>query len=130
MHCLWSPGTNVEHSVSSMFSLSGVDGDFDSCQSAIKAIFRSQSVNERLMDAYNIKLSAANSINWGRLLPQVVYHASAYLDLVRQGVIGMGDECDVCIPTGNFGNILAAFYARVNKLIQLNLPCTVDGGGD
>ncbi|XP_071816710.1 threonine synthase-like 1 isoform X1 [Apostichopus japonicus] len=90
----------------------GVDGDFDSCQSAIKAIFRSQSVNERLMDAYNIKLSAANSINWGRLLPQVVYHASAYLDLVRQGVIGMGDECDVCIPTGNFGNILAAFYAR------------------
>ena len=58
--------------------------------------------------------SAANSINWGRLLPQVVYHASMYLDLVAKGTVAMGDPVDVCIPTGNFGNILAAYYAKVS----------------
>ena len=57
--------------------------------------------------------SAANSLNWGRLLPQVVYHTSSYLDLVRAGVLHMGQEVDLCIPTGNFGNILAAFYSKV-----------------
>lgn len=90
----------------------GVDGDFDDCQSAIKTIFSSRSLANHLMLNHNVKLSAANSINWGRLLPQVVYHASAYLELVRQKVIRMGDECDICIPTGNFGNIVAAFYAK------------------
>ena len=57
--------------------------------------------------------SAANSINWGRLVPQVVYHASSYLQLVEQQVVSMGEPVDVCLPTGNFGNILAAFYAQV-----------------
>jgi len=57
--------------------------------------------------------SAANSINWGRLLPQVVYHVSSYLDLVKDGVVALGDDIDVCVPTGNFGNILAAYYAKV-----------------
>ncbi|XP_077979158.1 threonine synthase-like 1 [Glandiceps talaboti] len=90
----------------------GVKGDFDFCQSAIKKIFSNTELTNQLQDQYNIKLSAANSINWGRLLPQVVYHASAYLDLVEQSVITMGDQIDVCIPTGNFGNILAAVYAK------------------
>ena len=60
--------------------------------------------------------SAANSINWGRLLPQVVYHASSYLDLVLRNVISMGDPVDLCIPTGNFGNIIAAYYAKVSVM--------------
>jgi threonine synthase len=58
--------------------------------------------------------SAANSITWGRLLPQIVFQVSAYLDLVEQKVISVGDPVDVCIPTGNFGNILGAFYSQVS----------------
>ena len=73
-----------------------------------------------MWDKYGYKLSAANSINWGRLLPQVVYHASGYLDLVKQGEITFGEPIDICIPTGNFGNILAAFYAKVQKIQRLS----------
>ena len=91
----------------------GLNGDFDFCQTTIKTIFNDSSFNKGLMDSYNVQLSAANSLNWGRLLPQVVYHASAYLDLVRSGVISMGEEADLCVPTGNFGNILGAYYAKV-----------------
>ena len=60
-----------------------------------------------------ITISAANSISWGRLVPQIVFHASAYLDLVKNRTISQGDEIDLCIPTGNFGNVLAAYYAKV-----------------
>jgi threonine synthase len=91
----------------------GVQGDFDFCQSSIKEIFNDVSFCKRLKDLFNVKLTAANSINWGRLVPQVVYHASSYLELVKNGVIAMGEKADVCIPTGNFGNILAAYYAKV-----------------
>ena len=93
----------------------GVKSDFDFCQTAIKAIFNNMSFSKKLAESYGVQLSAANSINWGRLLPQVVYHASAYLDLVQSGVISMGEEADLCVPTGNFGNILAAYYAKVSK---------------
>ncbi|XP_033122646.1 threonine synthase-like 1 [Anneissia japonica] len=94
-----------------------IDGDFDFCQSAIKKIFSDETLNQELLSNYNLKLSAANSINWGRLLPQIVYHASGYLNMVHQGVIAMGDDLDVCIPTGNFGNILGAIYAK-----QMGIP--------
>ena len=57
-------------------------------------------------------LSSANSINWGRVLPQIVYYISAYCDLLREGRIQKGERINVCVPTGNFGNILAAYYAR------------------
>ncbi|CAH1266432.1 THNSL1 [Branchiostoma lanceolatum] len=96
----------------------GVQSDFDFCQSTVKSIFKqlSGSADESSSGPYHpqygVHLSAANSINWGRLLPQVVYHASAYLDLVKQGTITMGQEVDICIPTGNFGNILGAVYAK------------------
>ncbi|XP_078595023.1 threonine synthase-like 1 [Branchiostoma floridae x Branchiostoma japonicum] len=95
----------------------GVQSDFDFCQSTVKSIFKqlsgsSESSSGPYHSQYGVHLSAANSINWGRLLPQVVYHASVYLDLVRQGTISMGQEVDVCIPTGNFGNILGAVYAK------------------
>ena len=74
-----------------------------------------QTFASNIWDKYGYKFSAANSINWGRLLPQVVYHASGYLDLVKQGEIDLGEPIDICVPTGNFGNILAAFYAKVQN---------------
>ncbi|KAM4689805.1 threonine synthase-like 1 [Discoglossus pictus] len=90
----------------------GIGSDFDFCQSTIKEIFRKPDYTGFLIAEYGTILSTANSINWGRLLPQIVYHASAYLDLVNQGVISFGSPVDVCIPTGNFGNVLAAIYAK------------------
>ncbi|XP_016849773.1 threonine synthase-like 1 isoform X2 [Anolis carolinensis] len=91
----------------------GVKSDFDFCQSSIKKIFTNSPYTGYLMMEYGTTLSAANSINWARLLPQVVYHASAYLNLVEQGTISFGSPVDVCIPTGNFGNVLAAMYAKM-----------------
>nr|XP_008998308.3 threonine synthase-like 1 [Callithrix jacchus]XP_008998309.3 threonine synthase-like 1 [Callithrix jacchus]XP_008998310.3 threonine synthase-like 1 [Callithrix jacchus]XP_008998311.3 threonine synthase-like 1 [Callithrix jacchus]XP_017829600.3 threonine synthase-like 1 [Callithrix jacchus]XP_035162859.2 threonine synthase-like 1 [Callithrix jacchus]XP_035162860.2 threonine synthase-like 1 [Callithrix jacchus]XP_035162861.2 threonine synthase-like 1 [Callithrix jacchus]XP_035162862.2 thre len=91
----------------------GVESDFDFCQTAIKRIFNDSDYTGFLTVEYGTILSSANSINWGRLLPQVVYHASAYLDLVSQGFISFGSPVDVCVPTGNFGNILAAVYAKM-----------------
>nr|XP_020657142.1 threonine synthase-like 1 [Pogona vitticeps]XP_020657151.1 threonine synthase-like 1 [Pogona vitticeps]XP_020657159.1 threonine synthase-like 1 [Pogona vitticeps]XP_020657168.1 threonine synthase-like 1 [Pogona vitticeps] len=90
----------------------GVKSDFDFCQSAIKQIFTNPDYTGFLAVEYGTTLSAANSINWARLLPQVVYHASAYLNLVEQGTISFGTPVDICVPTGNFGNILAAMYAK------------------
>ncbi|XP_006871716.1 PREDICTED: threonine synthase-like 1 [Chrysochloris asiatica] len=91
----------------------GVKSDFDFCQTAVKRIFKDSDFTGFLIIEYGTILSSANSINWGRLLPQVIYHASAYLDLVNQGFISFGSPVDVCIPTGNFGNILAAVYAKM-----------------
>ncbi|EGW14196.1 threonine synthase-like 1 [Cricetulus griseus] len=91
----------------------GVKSDFDFCQTTIKKIFNDSDFTGFLAVEYGTILSSANSINWARLLPQVVYHASAYLDLVGQGFISFGSPVDVCIPTGNFGNILAAVYAKM-----------------
>lgn len=90
----------------------GVDADFDFCQTTVKRIFNNQELTEKLNRDFQTHLSSANSMNWGRLLPQVVYHVSAYLDLVNSSTIKLGDPVDVCIPTGNFGNLLAAVYAQ------------------
>ncbi|CAG5134975.1 unnamed protein product, partial [Candidula unifasciata] len=87
----------------------GVEADFDFCQHTVKKIF----VDEKMKQTLGLcRLSAANSINWGRILPQVLYHATAYLNLVRDGHIALGDPIDLCVPTGNFGNILSAFYVK------------------
>ncbi|XP_029444531.1 threonine synthase-like 1 [Rhinatrema bivittatum] len=91
----------------------GIKSDFDFCQRTVKQLFTNLDYTGFLTAEYGTALSSANSINWARLLPQVVYHASAYLDLVAQGIISFGDPIDVCIPTGNFGNILAAVYAKL-----------------
>ncbi|XP_012670695.2 threonine synthase-like 1 [Clupea harengus] len=105
--------------------------DFDFCQRAIKRMFGDGSMTGHLAVEYATVLSTANSINWARLLPQVVYHASAYLDLVRDGVVAFGDPVDVCIPTGNFGNAQSALYAKqmgipIRKVIcASNLNCVV-----
>ncbi|XP_029391596.1 threonine synthase-like 1 [Mus pahari] len=91
----------------------GVRSDFDFCQTGIRKIFNDSDFTGFLTVEYGAILSSANSINWARLLPQVVYHASAYLELVSQRFISFGSPIDVCIPTGNFGNMLAAVYAKM-----------------
>jgi threonine synthase len=89
----------------------GVYGSFDDCQNAVKSIFNDDAFNAVLADR-NVRLSSANSINWGRLLPQVVYFVSTYARLVANKTLAPGQLLDVCVPTGNFGHILAAWYAR------------------
>ena len=90
----------------------GVRGNFDDCQTGVKNVFGDANYAEKLLAEHRVTLSSANSINWGRLLPQIVYYVSSYAELVRQGKLVAGDELDVCVPTGNFGNILAAWYAK------------------
>ena len=89
-----------------------VRGNFDDCQTGVKRTFSDEAFAEKLLAEDAVALSSANSINWGRLLPQVVYYISSYAELVASGKIEAGDEIDVCVPTGNFGNILAAWYAK------------------
>ena len=96
-------------------------GNFDDCQNGVKAIFTDSEVKSEL-DKNGLMFSSANSINWGRLVPQIVYYVSAYAELVKDGEINLGDKINIVVPTGNFGNILAAYYAKhmgvpVNKLI-------------
>jgi threonine synthase len=95
-----------------------VVGNFDDSQNGVKRIFSDPVINDKLA-ASNFRLSSANSINWGRLAPQVVYYFSAYHDMVVARKIQPGQPIPVCVPTGNFGNILAAYYA-----IQCGLPVT------
>jgi len=90
----------------------GVAGNFDDCQNAVKAAFADRDFVRRLHESHGTQLSSANSINWGRLLPQIVYYASAYADMVASGGVIAGEPIDVCVPTGNFGNILAGYYAK------------------
>ena len=93
-----------------------INGNFDDAQSAVKAIFTNDDIKDKLAEK-NMMFSSANSINWGRLLPQIVYYFSAYCDMAEQGKINVGDEINFVVPTGNFGNILAAYYA-----IKMGLP--------
>lgn len=94
-----------------------VTGNFDDCQTGAKNVFGDEAFAEKLMGDHRVALSSANSINWGRLLPQVVYYVSSYAKLVADGKLEAGQPLDVCVPTGNFGNILAAWYAK-----QLGTP--------
>jgi threonine synthase len=91
----------------------GVRGNFDDCQNAVKAAFGDPEFNEWLASEHGFELSSANSINWGRLLPQIAYYVSAYADMVAGGGVKPGKPIDVCVPTGNFGNILGAYYAKL-----------------
>lgn len=89
----------------------GIRGNFDDAQSAVKRIFADKELAERL-EAAGTVLSSANSINVGRLVPQVVYYFAAYAQLLRAGAIEAGDAVEFCVPTGNFGDILAGYYAK------------------
>lgn len=101
--------------------VAAVEGNFDDAQNGVKKIFTNQSFIETLAQ-HRMKMSSANSINWGRLLPQIVYYVSAYIDLQASGQVQSGEAINVVVPTGNFGNILAAYYAGqmgvpINRLI-------------
>ncbi len=98
-----------------------LEGNFDDCQNGVKMIFTDKAVKEKLAKAGKM-FSSANSINWGRLAPQIVYYVSAYAEMAKRGEIQFGDVINVVVPTGNFGNILAAYYAKnmgvpIGKLI-------------
>ncbi len=108
MQMITQTGNNV-HTVA-------VKGNFDDTQNGVKEIFADEELNNRLSQNA-IKLSSANSINWGRLVPQIIYYFSAYCDMVKSNEINIGDKINIAVPTGNFGNILAAFYAK-----EMGLP--------
>lgn len=100
-----------------------VFSDFDFCQRTIKEMFSDARLAGYFAVEYATVLSTANSINWARLLPQVIYHSSAYLDLLRDGVMKFGQPIDVCIPTGNFGNAMSAIYAKQMGIPVRNIIC-------
>lgn len=94
----------------------GVDGNFDDCQTEVKNIFNNADFKKELHDN-GFVFSSANSINIGRLVPQIVYYVYSYVNLIKQGAIKTGEEINFVVPTGNFGNILAGYYAK-----QIGLP--------
>ena len=99
-----------------------VRGNFDDAQTGVKRVFADKAIAAEL-EKRNIRLSSANSINWGRLVPQIVYYFAAYAQLVRAGRIAFGDKVDFCVPTGNFGDILAGYYAKRMGLPVGRLVC-------
>lgn len=103
-------------------SVCAIKGNFDDAQNGVKRIFSDENIKSRLNEN-GVFLSSANSINWGRLAPQIVYYVSAYCDLLSSGRIPLGDTVDVTVPTGNFGNILAAYIAKNMGLPIGKLVC-------
>jgi threonine synthase len=99
-----------------------VKGNFDDCQTGVKHLLGDTALRDRF-GRRGFEFSSANSINWGRLCPQIVYYWSSYLSLVRKGAIKQGESIDFCVPTGNFGNILAGYYAREMGLPVGRLIC-------
>ncbi|WP_294569009.1 threonine synthase [uncultured Subdoligranulum sp.] len=99
-----------------------VEGNFDDAQTGVKRVFADASVADAL-ERRDIRLSSANSINWGRLAPQIVYYFYAYFRLVEQGAVAWGRPVDFCVPTGNFGDILAGYYAKRMGLPVGKLVC-------
>ena len=102
-------------------SVCAIKGNFDDAQNGVKRIFTDEAVKAKLAEN-GMMFSSANSINWGRLVPQIVYYISSYCELLREGTLKEGDKVNFVVPTGNFGNILAAYYAMlmgvpVNRLI-------------
>ena len=103
-------------------SVYAVNGNFDDAQTGVKKVFGDTAIAAELAKR-DIRLSSANSINWGRLVPQIVYYFAAYAQLLRAGKIAFGDEVDFCVPTGNFGDILAGYYAKRMGLPVGKLVC-------
>ena len=103
-------------------SVKAIRGNFDDAQNGVKRIFADKET-EAALNAKGTFLSSANSINWGRLVPQIVYYVSAYLDMVNSNDIAFGEKIDVCVPTGNFGNIFACYIAKLMGLPVEKLIC-------
>lgn len=113
MQMITQQGSNVD--------VIAVEGNFDDAQTGVKNIFADKELAKK-MDKKGFKFSSANSINWGRLAPQIVYYFSAYADMLNNGTLQIGEAINIVVPTGNFGNILAAYYAMniglpINRLI-------------
>lgn len=117
MQMITQEGNNVH--------VAGVLGNFDDAQNGVKKIFTSDQLIEQLQ-RQGMKMSSANSINWGRLLPQIVYYISAYVDLCQRGSVKAGEAINIVVPTGNFGNILAAYYARRMGIPVKTLICAAN----
>ncbi|MBR2500561.1 MAG: threonine synthase [Clostridia bacterium] len=101
--------------------VAAINGNFDDAQTGVKAIFSDKDY-AKILEQNGFMLSSANSINWGRLVPQIIYYFSAYCNLLKNNEIELGEAINFVVPTGNFGNILAAYYAKemglpINKLI-------------
>ena len=114
LHMCTQSGDNV--------NVVGVKGTFDDCQTAVKEILASAETCEKLKEK-GVVLSSANSVNFGQIAPQIAYYFSAYLDMVSSGQIEMGTKIDFAVPTGNFGNTLAAYYALRMGLPVRRLHC-------
>lgn len=99
-----------------------IKGNFDDAQTGVKNIFANTDMTADIADC-GYFFSSANSINWGRLVPQTVYYISAYCDLLKNGKIRMGDKINICVPTGNFGNIFAAYLTKLMGLPVNHLIC-------
>lgn len=99
-----------------------VQGNFDDAQTGVKKIFGDEEIRRKIAEN-GMMFSSANSINWGRLLPQIVYYFSAWCDLAASGAVKPGEEIDFCVPTGNFGDILAGYYAKKMGLPVRRLIC-------
>lgn len=100
----------------------GIDGNFDEAQSGVKKIFQDPAMKERMAKS-GLRFSSANSINIGRLVPQIVYYFYAYGQMIAQGAVKAGECINVTVPTGNFGNILAAYYGKLMGLPVSKLIC-------
>lgn len=103
-------------------SVCAIRGNFDDAQNGVKKIFGDAQIAQKLARS-NMMFSSANSINWGRLVPQIIYYISSYCELVANGELKNGDPINVVVPTGNFGNILAAYYAKKMGLPVAKLIC-------
>ncbi|MCH5190913.1 MAG: threonine synthase [Oscillospiraceae bacterium] len=103
-------------------SVCAIEGNFDDAQSGVKKIFTDKDVEKKFKEN-GFAFSSANSINWGRLVPQIVYYVSAYCDMIENGSLKNGEEINVVVPTGNFGNILAAYYAKRMGIPVKTLIC-------
>lgn len=102
--------------------VAAIEGNFDDAQTAVKSIFMDGELKSQMLKA-GIRFSSANSINWGRLVPQIVYYISSYVDMSENKWLKTGESFNVAVPTGNFGNILAAYYAKALGLPIHKLIC-------
>ena len=102
--------------------VASVIGNFDDAQTGVKRLFSDEALR-KVLDKRGFFFSSANSINWGRVLPQIVYYISAYCDLLKAGKIAQGAPINICVPSGNFGNILAAYFAAEMGLPVGRLIC-------
>ena len=114
LQMITQPGDNV--------NVTAVRGNFDDAQNGVKKIFGDKKIRDEL-EKLGVKISSANSINWGRLVPQIAYYFSGYVELIKSKQITLGDKINICVPTGNFGNILAAYYALKMGLPVKKLIC-------